>query len=807
MATSNGGAPDTLPELGSTAAGGPPRTLELIELPDGDPVTERPAPDPHAPPRHGADQPDIQRATDLTGVLILKHEDLFLLTDAFGDCHPDSRGLGLYLGDTRVLSHYEMRLNAIRAVVLRTGSAASYASTLQLTNPDFLRNPGAKTDPEVVLRRQSLGIVRERIIAGGFGERIRVDNFTTHSESCRLTIRLDADFADIFEIRGVVREARGERLPNQLTGRSIVFGYRGLDERLRRTEISFSELPMVAPSGSVLDELDPLLESGEPLSAGASAGFGAGAQETGRQGQVLLVFDWLLPPGGSRTLEVTVRASVEGEPAANASMLLPVDEPDAMHRAWRSTSAHVETPHVYADRAFHRALADLRLLVNPGPGPGERYVAAGVPWFATLFGRDVIISALQLLPIRPQVAEETLRILARRQATEEDPWRDAEPGKILHELRTGELAAAGEIPHTPYYGSVDATPLWLVLLGEYHRWTGDVALVDRLWPNVLAALRWIDVHGDADGDGFVEYVRRSPQGLINQGWKDSADANRYRDGRLAAPPLALVEVQAYVYSARRHVASLARARGERELAERLEREAEELRDRIEASFWLEESGTYALALDGEKRPVDAIGSNAGHVLWCGVASPERARRVAERLTSPELWSGWGIRTLSSSMAGYNPIGYHIGSVWPHDNAICAEGLARYGLRAEAGRVASAMLEATMYFRDSRLPELFCGFDRASSPYPVPYPVACSPQAWAAGALFQLLAAMLGMRADATAAELQLVSPALPEWLPEVSISNLRVGSAVVDLRFRRSDGATGVEVLRRTGDLAVVVRV
>lgn len=744
----------------------------------------------------------IARATDLTGVLVLKHDVQFLMTDAFGDVHRDGRGLGLYAGDTRFLSLYELRLNGERPVVLRTGSGASYGSTIQLTNPDLVRNPDDKTDPEMVLRRQSLGIVRERVLTDALSETVRIENYTLHPEHCCLTLRVDADFADIFEVRGVVRAARGRRHADRLDTDQVTFTYQGLDDRLRQTHIRFSEVPRLAPADMSAEEVVAHVRSGRewpPLDLESEPG------------QIQLVFDWTLPPGGHHSLGVTVRREESAVGAlqgshADSPRIIAGDESEAAHRAWFASSASVATTHVYADRAFHRALADLRLLVNSGPGPGERYVAAGVPWFSTLFGRDAIITALQMLAVRPQIAQEHLLVLGRLQATEVDDLRDAQPGKILHELRTGELALAGEIPHTPYYGSVDATPLWLILLGEYERWTGDRALVDRLWPNALAALRWIDEYGDADSDGFVEYQRRSPQGLVNQGWKDSTDANRYRDGRIATAPLALAEVQAYVYRARLELARLARIRGEVALADRQEAEAAALAVRFEAAFWMEDVGTYALALDADKQQVDAIGSNAGHVLWCGIASPERAQRVAESLMSSQLWSGWGIRTLSSDMAGFNPIGYHLGSIWPHDNAIAAAGLLRYGLREQAARVAGAMLEATMYFRDSRLPELFCGFDRARSPYPVPYPVACSPQAWAAGSLFQLLGAMLGLEPDAGARTLVLHAPSLPEWLPEVRLENLRVGDAVLDLRVRRSDGSAGVEVLRRTGDLSVVVR-
>lgn len=748
--------------------------------------------------------PAIARATDLTGVLVLKHDSLFLLTDSFGDVHPDSRGLGLYAGDTRVLSHYELRINGARPVVLRAGSAASYGSTIQLTNPDFLRDPRDKLDPEVVLRRQSLGVVRERLISEGFGERIRIDNFTTHPERCSLTLRLDADFADIFEVRGVIRPERGRRLPDVAHDDALNFSYVGLDGHRRRTRLRFSEPIRVVPAAMSVEEVDGCVRRGAPWPDAM-----AQAEVTG---QILLAFDWTLPPGGHRVLDITVRAEWEeaGDLGASASDDGPRpvlgEAAEAAHRSWSIGSAAISTSDASAERAFNRALSDLRLLVNSGPAPGERYVAAGVPWFSCLFGRDAIITALQLLPVRPQVARDALLVLARLQATAIDDWRDAQPGKILHELRTGELAAAGEIPHTPYYGSVDATPLWLVLLGEYQRWTGDDALVERLWPNALAAMEWIETYGDVDGDGLVEYQRHSSRGLINQGWKDSADANRHRDGTLAQAPLALVEVQAYVYRARRELARLARSRGDSDLAARQDRAATDLAAAIEASFWMEDVGTYAMALDADKERVDAVASNAGHVLWCGAASPERARRVAASLMGPGLWSGWGIRTLSAEMAGYNPIGYHLGTVWPHDNAIAAAGLFRYGLSQEATQVASAMLQATAYFRDARLPELFCGFDRARSSYPVPYPVACSPQAWAAGSLFHLLGSMLGLEPNATAGELVLHAPTLPDWLPEVRLENLRVGDSVVDLLVRRSDDSAGVEVLRRTGDLSVVVR-
>jgi glycogen debranching enzyme len=736
--------------------------------------------------------PPVLRATDLTGVHVLKHDNLFMLSDAYGDIHLDGRGLGLYDGDTRMLSTYDLRLNGIRPVVLRAGPAASYRATIQLTNPDFVQSPaGMEDSSEIVLRRQSLGIVRERVMGGAFGERVSIQNYTTGPERARLTLRLDADYADIFELRGLVRARRGDRLPTEGDGSHVQFGYCGVDGAIRRTFVRISP-PMTlidsdgrAPeTGPVTLELDTTLSPGERVT--------------------LTVDVWTDVPGHAVDADAAGMEAEEETPAERPSV--SADEPEAMHRAWRSSSASVETSDVLAERALERATADLRLLLNSGPGDGERYVAAGVPWFSCLFGRDSLITSLQLMCVRPQIARSTLMILARLQATEVDDWRDAQPGKILHELREGELARAGEIPHAPYYGTVDATPLWLMLLDEYERWTGDVELVDRLWPNALAALAWMDEHGDIDGDGLIEYERHSRRGLLNQGWKDSGDAIRNPDGRTGQPPIALVEMQGYAYAARRGLARLARLRGDATLAAAQDDAAERLRMRFEEAFWMDDAQTYALALDGNKRQVDGIASNAGHALWTGIAAPDRAASVARVLTGPGMWSGWGIRTLSSETIGYNPIGYHLGTIWPHDNGICAAGFARYGLVDEARLVAGTLLEATVHFREARLPELFCGFDRERSPLPVPYPVACSPQAWAAGSLFHLVSATLGMRPNAREQRLELLRPSLPASLSGLRLRNLRVGDALVDLGFEGAGGSISVEVLRRTGDLDVVVR-
>ena len=371
----------------------------------------------------------------------------------------------------------------------------------------------------------------------------------------------------------------------------------------------------------------------------------------------------------------------------------------------------IRSDHELLDRTLARSVADLHALHNDGPETGEQYLAAGIPWFATLFGRDSIIAALETVAFIPSLAVSTLEVLARLQATTDDPWRDAEPGKILHELRTGEMARAGETPHSPYYGSIDSTPLWLILLGETHAWTGDDGLVDRLWPHALAALAWIETSGDLDGDGFLEYQRRSPLGLRNQGWKDSGDAIRHTDGALAEGPIALAEVQGYAYAARRAMARLARHRGDDQLGARLDVAADELRLRFDAAFWVPAIGFYAMALDGDKRPVATITSNPGQALWSGIVPPERAERVTARMLEPDLFSGWGIRTYAAGQPGYNPVGYHSGSVWPHDNALTAAGFKWAEAADGANTIAGRLIEAAQWFPDLRLPELFCGYDR------------------------------------------------------------------------------------------------
>ena len=714
------------------------------------------------------------KATDLGSAQVLKHLDMFLLSDGFGDIHPDSRGLGLYDGDTRILSCSVLHIAGERPVILHSDPGGSWRGVVQATNPEYRKDPGDKMGGDERILRQTVSIGRERTISDAYRERVEVQNHGPIAFDCDVEVEFDADFADIFEVRGYARPTRGELLPIEVTDDGgVVFGYTGLDGVTVRTHVTFDPAPVVQPA------------------------------RDGGGGSVLARWAEPLKPGERRQISWTVRPTREPVLA-----MVPLD-PDALdpagaHADWLSKNSVIETDHELINQVVRRSLDDLCLLESTDP-EGDRFIAAGVPWFSTLFGRDALITSMQSIAFAPRLAVQTLEILGKRQATAVDAWRDAEPGKILHELRTGEMSRTGELPFAPYYGSVDATPLWLMLLGETHDWTGDDGLVDRLWPNALAALDWIDKWGDRDGDGFVEYERRADTGLRNQGWKDSTDAIRWLDGSLAETPIALAEVQGYVFDAKRRMARLARRRGEPGFADKLEREALELQKRFAEHFRLPD-GSIAMALDAAKRPVDSAGSNAGHALWTGIVKTEDAAAVAAALGSSAMVSGWGLRTYAADQPGYNPIGYHTGTVWPHDTAIAAAGLRRYGFDEAADTLSSGMLAAAQHFPAFRLPELFCGFDRAAPGSPIAYPVACSPQAWAAGSALMLIRTMLGLEADAANNRLTLDRPILPAGLTKVVVRGIAIGDASCDLLLHRWRGLTSAEVLRKDAGLEVVVR-
>jgi glycogen debranching enzyme len=696
---------------------------------------------------------------------VLKHDDLFVVLDRFGELAPQGFGeLGLYYDGTRFLSRLGISLARHRPLLL--SSALSRDNTrliVDLTNPDLSGEDGA------VIPRGTIHLCREVLLWNGVAyDRLRLVNHGQAPVGIELSVHLDADFADIFEIRGTHRDRSGRRAPVVCTPDGMELTYDGLDDRRRTMRIVFSE-----PPGS---------QSGSES-----------------------VFPIRLMPHEPWTLLTTYACEVGGRMTPG-----PVSFQDAVvgrHAdlaAAFSQDSTIATSNPAFNDWLERSIADLHMMVTRTPqGP---YPYAGVPWFSTPFGRDGIWTALMTLWISPEIARGVLAFLAAHQATEHDPARDAQPGKILHESRGGEMAALGEVPFGRYYGSVDATPLFVMLTGAYLDRTGDMAFAREIWPHVARALAWMEGDGDPDGDGFVEYARRSPDGLVQQGWKDSYDSVFHSDGTLAEAPIALCEVQGYVIAALDAAASMAERLGMDGDPVLLRRRAERIRERFEECFWCEDIATYALALDGLKRPCRVRASNAGHALFCGVASESRAALVMQGLMAEDSFSGWGIRTLSSKEARYNPMSYHNGSVWPHDNAVIAAGFARYGFHEAATRVLAALFEASLHFDLRRTPELYCGFGRTRDAGPTLYPVACAPQAWAAAAPFLLLQACFGLRIDAPRGRLSLVRPALPEVLEEVHLKNVRVGDACVSLRLDRNGARVDVSVLERRGELEVALR-
>jgi glycogen debranching enzyme len=608
-------------------------------------------------------------------------------------------------------------------------------------------------------------------------ELIDLESFHPSTVSSTLSIDVHADFADIFELRGQRRERRGVRARAHVTKDGIVFGYRGTDGRRRRTTVHV-------------------------YASGAVAGHSGGSRVAQRLTPERVVLDLTLDRGDPLRLEVVVECEIEDVAASpRASFDQALSTRRAEESAWLASHARITSSNQHLDEWLERSVVDLAMLRSSTAECTLIY--AGVPWFAATFGRDAVITALETLTLAPAIAAGTLRRLAALQGTTEAPERDEQPGKIVHEVRHDEMAAAGEVPFGRYYGSVDSTPLFLLLAGAYVRRTGDLALAGELWPAFERALEWITRYGDRDGDGYVEYARETPRGLVNQGWKDSHDSISHRDGRLAEAPIALVEVQGYLYGAYRGLAFIARRLGQRPLAGELLQRAADLQARFHRDFWMEDQGFYALALDGEKRRCEVVSSNPGHCLATGIVPADVARRVAERLLQPDLFCGWGIRTLSAHERRFNPMSYHNGSVWPHDNALVAAGLRRCGAVAEAVAVLRAFFDASVHVEQARLPELFCGFTRAEHTGPVPYPVACRPQAFAAGSAFMMLQAALGLRIDAFRNRLTFDRPRLPDGINEVRLENLRVGMCSVDLSVARPGT---VSVVRRDGPLDVVIR-
>jgi glycogen debranching enzyme len=692
----------------------------------------------------------------------LKYGDSFVVLDSHGDIGASTGGPdGLFHEDTRHLSRLELALNELQPLLLGSNLRDDNAIlTVDLANPDLF------FDKRLILPKDTVHIVRTTFLWRGVAyQRLGLRNYGDRRVAVRLSFAFDSDFADLFEVRGLRREKRGVIVRNAIGPDRVALTYQGLDGKLRHTTLTFEPVPttLELTSASYATDLLP-----------------------GQMKSIFLTID-CNPVSDQRPLPF-----FRGVRAARREL-----------KAITRDATTVETSNNIFNEILCRSMADLHMLMTDTPE--GRYPYAGTPWYSTTFGRDGLITALQMLWVDSGIARGVLKRLAAHQAKMIDPAADAQPGKIPHEMRSGEMAALHEIPFGLYYGSVDSTPLFVLLAGLYFERTGDTETLAQLWPSIESALQWIDNFGDSDQDGFVEYERAGPQGLLNQGWKDSQDAVFHADGSLAKGPIALCEVQGYVFAAKRAIARYARRTGQEASADKLEMEAKRLAERFEAAYWCPDLKTYALALDGEKKPCRVRTSNAGQVLLSGIASAARATQVAEGLLGPQFFSGWGIRTVASGQPRYNPMSYHNGSIWPHDNSLIAFGLARYNQKAAVERLFTALFHTASYMEFRRLPELFCGLQRARGRGPTLYPVACSPQAWASATPFALLAASLGLEFDPQAGEIRMRNPHLPAFLDEVVLRKLRLGDASLDIKVRRHRGDVSVEVLESRGTVQLAI--
>jgi glycogen debranching enzyme len=692
---------------------------------------------------------------------VLKYGRMFSVFDQLGDIQTSGLGeQGLFFQGTRHLSELILCLWNARPLPLSSAiKANNFLFTADLTNLDV-----SHLD-RVAIPRGTLHVQRSKFLWHDVCyEEFAFINYGLSALFVPFSMRYSADFADIFEVRGMHRQKKGQRLDDHVGKDLVLLSYEGLDNTIRQTCI----------------QCDPL-----PKNISASE----------------LQFEVHLQPRQKTVFHLAIscdsQAKHDSVGYSSAMISARVEQKTASETFPRISSSNSR----FTDW-IERSVADVQMMIIGNPEVNYPY--AGVPWFSTVFGRDGIIAALQMLWLSPGIAKGVLEYLAATQAKDFNPAIEAEPGKILHETRSGEMAALGEIPFGRYYGSVDATPLFIVLAGSYYERTGDRECVRRLWPHIELALQWIDKFGDMDGDGFVEYAQRSSKGLVQQGWKDSNDSVFHTDGTLAEAPIALCEVQGYVYAAKLAAARLSCTLGDKERCTTLEAQAETLSTRFEEAFWCDDLSTYALALDGNKKPCRVRTSNAGHCLYAGIARPDRARLVAETLLSPDSFSGWGVRTVAAGQARYNPLSYHNGSIWPHDNSLIVSGLAKYEFKDLAGRILLGLLDASRWADLRRLPELFCGLDRRRGEGPTLYPVACSPQAWASGAVFLLVQACLGASIQGARNRILFDRPYLPEGIPQLSIKGLRNGNASVDLFFERRNDAVRVEATDQQGDIEVV---
>ena len=700
--------------------------------------------------------------------IVIKDQDIFLMSEHGGEIpagNPD--GFGLYYHDCRFLDGYELTIAGTTPNSLVSNSDRGSIAEFELTNEKLHLADGKS------IQAQTFGIRLQRTIdssENAVHDVFTVENYDVVDHELPLSLKFHSDFEDIFEIRGLHPKKVGRENEPRWQDGVLVLSYEGADGVNRRLEVHMDPKPQTISNAETCFTLKLPANSEQQLK------FSLCIVESSREQKNK-------PINGKSDSTRLVAALQERQ------------------QDWLAEHSAVESSDRFLDVTIQRCLLDLLMLSSSLDG--YEFFAAGLPWYGALFGRDSIIAALETLAYEPQIAEHTIRLLAKHQGTKTDEWRDEQPGKILHELRRGELANLNEIPQTPYYGSVDSTPLFLILIGEHANWTGDLTLFNELRSNVDRSLQWIDEYGDNARNGYLSYGTKFEEGLKNQGWKDSHDAIMNEDGSLATPPIALAEVQGYVYRAKLLIADLYSRSGDNETAGRLRNEAGDLKSRFNRDFWLKDKNYFAIALQKDNRPAAVIGSNPGQALWTGIVDETRAAAVVHHLMAPHMFSGWGIRTLSMEERRANPIGYHLGSVWPHDNAIIAAGFRRYGFDAEAIKVLDGITQAARYFEHNRLPEVFGGFSRQQFRVPVRYPVACHPQAWAAGSVPFLLTSVLGLAPDAFNGCLRVVRPVLPQSVEQLQFRRIKIGKGSADLHFRNAGSGT-VEV-DATGNVQVEV--
>lgn len=701
---------------------------------------------------------------------VLNHFDTFGIFDRWGDVHPQAKhSQGIFHLGSRFISRLELRLNRQKPVLL----GSSIKEDNDILSVDLTNTPMI----DFKLEENTLHILRSQVVRNGmYAEEINVSNYGQVTANFDLSITFGADFRDIFEIRGIERKVETSKVELTSTKNKIVFNYKGLDNIYRSTEIVFKKR-----------------EDYEIYHNTIRFHFSIEANKTQHIGYTIY---FLSEEHSISTNEIDEK---KVEDFINLKSLIKKD-----FESTRSLFASIYTSNEQFNHWLNRSRADLQsLLTQTIHG---RYPYAGVPWYNTAFGRDGIITAMETLWIAPDIAKDTLNFLSAMQAKKIIPEKDAEPGKIIHEIRTGEMANTGEIPFKEYYGTIDATPLFVMLAGMYYERTADRETIKKIWPNIKNAIHWIDNYGDIDKDGFVEYIHKAENGLTNQGWKDSFDSIMYENGNFCKPPIALCEVQGYVYAAKRYAAFLAIELGEKEYGKNLSQQAKELKRKFNEDFWDEKTQTYVLALDADKKPCRVLSSNPGQCLFTEIVRAKNSKKLTETLLSPELFSGWGIRTLSAKEIRYNPMSYHNGSIWPHDNGLIAYGLSKYGFQTETLRIMQSLFEASLFIDLQRLPELFCGFDRRKSEGPTAYPVACSPQAWSVGVVFLLFQSCIRIHIDALKKTVIFDKPALPDYIDYVCVSNIQLSSGVCEFEMRRHRNDVGLNVVQKPKDWEVIVK-